>query len=126
MKPYAFFPGCLIPARHPAMEFAIRETLPKFRQNRLSKDHWFDVSVTRDVHQASKTFFQILCRKPMNVVLERIRNEPVSHPNRRLSVMMHPAGRPEQLIHRVVKVLVMRELDMATDIPSKTSFVNER
>ena len=29
MKPFAFFPGCLIPARHPAMEFAIRTTLPK-------------------------------------------------------------------------------------------------
>ena len=26
---FAFFPGCLIPTRHPAMEFAIRETLPK-------------------------------------------------------------------------------------------------
>lgn len=29
MKPFAFFPGCLIPARYPAMEFAIRQTLPK-------------------------------------------------------------------------------------------------
>lgn len=29
MKPFAFFPGCLIPARHPAMEFAIRHTLPR-------------------------------------------------------------------------------------------------
>ena len=29
MKRYAFFPGCLIPARHPAMEFAIRHTLPR-------------------------------------------------------------------------------------------------
>ena len=29
MKQFAFFPGCLIPARHPAMEFAIRETLPR-------------------------------------------------------------------------------------------------
>jgi heterodisulfide reductase subunit B len=29
MKRYAFFPGCLIPARHPAMEFAIRTTLDK-------------------------------------------------------------------------------------------------
>jgi heterodisulfide reductase subunit B len=29
MKRFAFFPGCLIPARHPAMEFAIRETLPR-------------------------------------------------------------------------------------------------
>jgi heterodisulfide reductase subunit B len=29
MKQFAFFPGCLIPARHPAMEYAIRETLPK-------------------------------------------------------------------------------------------------
>ena len=29
MKRFAFFPGCLIPARHPAMEFAIRETMPK-------------------------------------------------------------------------------------------------
>ena len=29
MKRFAFFPGCLIPARHPAMEFAIRHTLPK-------------------------------------------------------------------------------------------------
>jgi len=29
VKEFAFFPGCLIPARHPAMEFAIRETLPK-------------------------------------------------------------------------------------------------
>ena len=29
MKRFAFFPGCLIPTRHPAMEFAIRETLPK-------------------------------------------------------------------------------------------------
>jgi len=28
MKRFAFFPGCLIPARYPAMEFAIRETLP--------------------------------------------------------------------------------------------------
>ena len=27
MKRFAFFPGCLIPARHPAMEFAIRHTL---------------------------------------------------------------------------------------------------
>ncbi len=26
---YAFFPGCLVPARYPAMEFAIRQTLPK-------------------------------------------------------------------------------------------------
>jgi heterodisulfide reductase subunit B len=26
---FAFFPGCLVPARFPAMEFAIRETLPK-------------------------------------------------------------------------------------------------
>jgi len=29
VKKFAFFPGCLIPARHPAMEFAIREALPK-------------------------------------------------------------------------------------------------
>lgn len=31
MKPkrFAFFPGCLIPARHPGMEFAIRHTLTK-------------------------------------------------------------------------------------------------
>lgn len=29
MKRFAFFPGCLIPARHPAMEFAIRHTLPR-------------------------------------------------------------------------------------------------
>ncbi len=29
MKRYAFFPGCLIPARHPAMEFAIRTTLER-------------------------------------------------------------------------------------------------
>lgn len=29
MKRFAFFPGCLIPTRHPAMEFAIRHTLPK-------------------------------------------------------------------------------------------------
>jgi len=29
MKPFAFFPGCLIPSRYPAMEFAIRKTLPK-------------------------------------------------------------------------------------------------
>ncbi len=28
MKRFAFFPGCLIPARHPAMEMAIRRTLP--------------------------------------------------------------------------------------------------
>jgi heterodisulfide reductase subunit B len=27
VKRFAFFPGCLIPARHPAMEFAIRHTL---------------------------------------------------------------------------------------------------
>ena len=29
MSRFAFFPGCLIPARYPAMEFAIRQTLPK-------------------------------------------------------------------------------------------------
>jgi heterodisulfide reductase subunit B2 len=29
VKRFAFFPGCLIPARHPAMEFAIRTTLPR-------------------------------------------------------------------------------------------------
>jgi len=29
VKPFAFFPGCLIPVRYPAMEFAIRQTLPK-------------------------------------------------------------------------------------------------
>jgi heterodisulfide reductase subunit B len=29
MKRFAFFPGCLIPARYPAMEFAIRQTLPR-------------------------------------------------------------------------------------------------
>jgi len=29
LKRFAFFPGCLIPTRHPAMEFAIRHTLPK-------------------------------------------------------------------------------------------------
>ncbi|MBI2926688.1 MAG: 4Fe-4S dicluster domain-containing protein [Verrucomicrobia bacterium] len=28
-KRVAFFPGCLIPARYPAIEFAIRQTLPK-------------------------------------------------------------------------------------------------
>jgi heterodisulfide reductase subunit B len=29
MKRFAFFPGCLIPARHPAMEVSIRYSLPK-------------------------------------------------------------------------------------------------
>jgi heterodisulfide reductase subunit B len=29
VKRFAFFPGCLIPARFPAMEFAIRQVLPK-------------------------------------------------------------------------------------------------
>lgn len=29
MKRFAFFPGCLIPAMYPGMEFSIRETLPK-------------------------------------------------------------------------------------------------
>ena len=29
MKRFAFFPGCLIPAKYPAMEFAVRATLPK-------------------------------------------------------------------------------------------------
>lgn len=29
MKRFGFFPGCLIPARYPAMESAIRQTLPK-------------------------------------------------------------------------------------------------
>jgi heterodisulfide reductase subunit B len=29
VKRFAFFPGCLIPVRHPAMEFAIRHTLPR-------------------------------------------------------------------------------------------------
>jgi heterodisulfide reductase subunit B len=29
MERFAFFPGCLVPARYPAMEFAIRQTLPK-------------------------------------------------------------------------------------------------
>ena len=29
MKEFAFFPGCLIPVRYPAMEFAIRHTLPR-------------------------------------------------------------------------------------------------
>jgi len=28
-KRFAFFPGCLIPTRHPAMEFAIRHVLPR-------------------------------------------------------------------------------------------------
>jgi len=29
MERFAFFPGCLVPARYPAMEFAIRQSLPK-------------------------------------------------------------------------------------------------
>ena len=29
MECFAFFPGCLVPARYPAMEFAIRQSLPK-------------------------------------------------------------------------------------------------
>lgn len=29
MKRFAFFPGCLIPVRYPAMEFAVRYTMPK-------------------------------------------------------------------------------------------------
>jgi heterodisulfide reductase subunit B len=29
VKRFAFFPGCLIPMRHPAIEFAIRHSLPK-------------------------------------------------------------------------------------------------
>ncbi len=29
MQRFAFFPGCLIPARYPAMEYAIRQTLPR-------------------------------------------------------------------------------------------------
>lgn len=29
MKRFAFFPGCLIPVRYPAMEYAIRYTLPR-------------------------------------------------------------------------------------------------
>ena len=29
MKRFAFFPGCMIPVRYPAMEFAVRYTMPK-------------------------------------------------------------------------------------------------
>ena len=29
MKRFAFFPGCLIPARYPAMEYAMRQVLPR-------------------------------------------------------------------------------------------------
>ncbi len=39
MKRYAFFPGCLIPARHPAMEFAIRYSLPRLGIEIVDLEH---------------------------------------------------------------------------------------
>jgi heterodisulfide reductase subunit B len=37
-KRFAFFPGCLIPTRHPAMEFAIRSTIPKLGMELVDLD----------------------------------------------------------------------------------------
>src|SRR5262245_13468319 len=62
----------------------------------------------------------------MDVVLERIRNETIPHPDPRLPLMMQPAVHPEKFVHRGVEVGIMRELNVPANIPGEALVIDER
>lgn len=57
--------------------------------------------------------------------MEWIRDKPVAHPNPRLSLVIEPAFRAEELVHGPIKILVMRKLNVATDVPSKALLIKK-
>jgi hypothetical protein len=52
----------------------------------------------------------------MDVVLQRVRDEPVANPDPRFAVVHVPVG-AHRLVHGTVEVVVVRELDVSADVP---------
>ena len=64
-------------------------------------------------------------RQPMQVVLEGIGDETVPDPDPALALVLDPAVRPQGLLHVAVERLVVRELDVAAQVPGKALFVDD-
>ena len=79
-----------------------------------------------DLQEPLKALVEILGRQVANVVLERVGDEPIPHPDPRFALMMQPAVCAEKLHHGAVEVFIVRELHMAADVPGEAFVIEER
>jgi hypothetical protein len=62
----------------------------------------------------------------MEVVLQRIGDEPTVEPDPRFPTKLVPALWPEEVVHHLVEVGIVGELDVPTDVPGEALLIDER
>src|SRR5262249_43429008 len=76
--------------------------------------------------QAADAARLFLVRKAMEVQLKRVRHEARSHPHPRLALVIQPAVGAEEVVHQLIEVIVVTELDVAAEIPREACLVDDR
>ena len=95
-------------------------------QNPLAEVLWLLVGgVLIHLNNAFEALPHGVGREVLDVVLERVRHEPVFDPDPRFALMPEPAIFAQRLQHQVVEVFIMGKLNVAADVPSKAFLINE-
>jgi hypothetical protein len=101
-----------------------RNPLSKVAADPLTEICRLSIPLPGSSDQACQTLAHDVRRKMADIVLERIWDEGILHPDPGLPLMPQPIIR-EQAFHEVIKVLIMGELDVTTHIPRKTLLIHE-
>jgi hypothetical protein len=115
-------PHLLIVGRHEKT----RQTVPEMALNPIGKIVAGLDRRARALRQANQAGIQIVFRKIVQIVLQRIGNEAVAHPYPRLPPMPQPLIRAQKLVRGTVEIVVMRKNDMSAHIPCKAFVVKKR
>src|ERR1700681_3487891 len=75
-------------------------------------------STLHRVDHAAKASLELIARQEVNVILQGVRNEAVTHPYPGLPLMFQPRI-AEQLVHQVIKVAIVRKLNVSTNVPGE-------
>jgi hypothetical protein len=104
----------------------VGQTLAERGDNPLAEVARPRMPVSGNIDEARQATFQVLSRQMVNVILQRVGNEPLAHPDPRFPLVVQPALRPQKLIHHAIEVFVMGKLDVPADVPGEALPVRER
>src|SRR5438132_2632323 len=103
-----------------------RDSCSKSRKNPLLEIRRLVRSVFLNFDESVQATNYFFARQPVEIVLKWVRNEPVPDPNPRFAFVRQPFFFRDKFVHQRVKVLVMRKLDVPSDVPEKAVLVAKR